>query len=208
MPEKQIVATLRVVPAQADDPQAVDPADRIDRVVDKGGREAPGPGGPPIGPDGPGGRPGGRPGGPRGGPQQQRREVGSKNGADVSKKELQPQELATYTPADAPVPEGEVVIERGSTAQEASKLNRSAADVVRFLLQQGEMVTATQSLSDDMVDLFAAELGAEVRLVDPGAEQEEEILKVLEIDLDTHWNCADHRLSQLWVTWTTAKPCC
>ena len=79
-----------------------------------------------------------------------------------------------------------MVIERGSTAQEvASKLNRSAADVVRFLLQQGEIVTATQSLSDDMVDLFAAELGAEVRLVDPGAEQEEEILKVLEIDLDT-----------------------
>tara|TARA_Y100001970_G_scaffold139521_1_gene171688 strand:- start:2633 stop:4303 length:1671 start_codon:yes stop_codon:yes gene_type:complete len=47
------------------------------------------------------------------------------------------------------------------------------------------MVTATQSLSDDMVELFAAELGAEVRIVDPGAEQEEEILKVLEIDLDT-----------------------
>ena len=40
MPEKQIVATPRVVPAQADDPQAVDHADRIDRVLDKGGREA------------------------------------------------------------------------------------------------------------------------------------------------------------------------
>tara|TARA_B100000700_G_scaffold313773_1_gene399315 strand:+ start:404 stop:697 length:294 start_codon:yes stop_codon:yes gene_type:complete len=45
VPEKQIVATPRVVPAQADDPQAVDPqavdrADLIDRVVDKGGREA------------------------------------------------------------------------------------------------------------------------------------------------------------------------
>ena len=35
-----------------------------------------------------------------------------------------------------------------------------------------------------MVELFAAELGAEVRLVDPGAEQEEEILKVLDIELD------------------------
>jgi translation initiation factor IF-2 len=97
---------------------------------------------------------------------------------------LQPQQLATYTPVDAPVPEGEVVIERGSTAQElAGNLNRSAADVVRFLLQQGEMVTATQSLSDDMVELFAAELGAQIRIVDPGAEQEEEILKVLDIDL-------------------------
>jgi len=40
VPEKQIVATRRAVPAQADDPQAVDHADRIDRVLDKGGREA------------------------------------------------------------------------------------------------------------------------------------------------------------------------
>ncbi len=144
---------------------------------------APGPGGPPIGPDGPGGRPGGRPGGPRGGPQQRRGRKQKRRRRQ--QEELQPQELATYTPADAPVPEGEVVLERGSTAQEiASKLNRSAADIVRFLLQQGEMVTATQSLSDDMVELFAAELGAEIRLVDPGAEQEEEILKALEIDLD------------------------
>jgi translation initiation factor IF-2 len=34
-------------------------------------------------------------------------------------------------------------------------------------MQQGEMVTATQSLSDDMIELFAAEIGAEIRLVDP-----------------------------------------
>ena len=82
--------------------------------------------------------------------------------------ELQPQELPSYTPDDAPVPEGEIIIERGSTAQEmAPKLNRGASDVVRFLLQQGEMVTATQSLTDDMIELFAVEIGAEVRLVDP-----------------------------------------
>jgi translation initiation factor IF-2 len=69
-----------------------------------------------------------------------------------------------------------VIIQRGSTAQEVGpRLNRSAADVVRFLLQQGEMVTATQSLSDDMIELFAAELAAEVRLVDPGEEKEAEL---------------------------------
>ena len=90
--------------------------------------------------------------------------------------ELEAQELTRYTPSDAPVPEGEVIVQRGSTAQEVGpKLNRSAADVVRFLLQQGEMVTATQSLSDDMIELFVAELGAEVRLVDPGEEKEAEL---------------------------------
>ncbi|HEX9530753.1 MAG TPA: translation initiation factor IF-2 [Acidimicrobiales bacterium] len=87
--------------------------------------------------------------------------------------ELEPTTLTTYTPSNAPVPEGETIIERGSTAQDVGpKLNRSAGDVVRFLLLQGEMVTATQSLSDDMIELFAAELGATVHLVDPGEEKE------------------------------------
>jgi translation initiation factor IF-2 len=81
------------------------------------------------------------------------------------------------------VPEGEVVVERASTPQELGpKLNRTAADVVRFLMQQGEMVTATQSLNDDMIELFAAEIGAEIRLVDPGEEQEVELQKLLDID--------------------------
>jgi translation initiation factor IF-2 len=75
------------------------------------------------------------------------------------------------------VPEGEVIVERGSTARDLGpKLNRSAGDIVRFLMLQGEMVMATQSLTDDMIELFAAEIGAEVRLVDPGEEQEAELL--------------------------------
>ena len=45
------------------------------------------------------------------------------------------------------------------------------------------MVTATQSLTDDMIELFAAEIGAEVRLVDPGEEQEIELQKKLEKNL-------------------------
>jgi translation initiation factor IF-2 len=92
-------------------------------------------------------------------------------------------DIPTYTPKEAPVPEGVQVVERASTPQElGSKLNRTAADVVRFLMQQGEMVTATQSLSDDMIELFAAEIGAEIRLVDPGEEQEVELQKLLRID--------------------------
>jgi translation initiation factor IF-2 len=91
--------------------------------------------------------------------------------------------MPTYTPQDAAVPEGTIVLERASTPQELGpKLNRTAADVVRFLMQQGEMVTATQSLSDDMIELFAAEIGAEIRLVDPGEEQEVELLKLLDVD--------------------------
>ena len=81
-----------------------------------------------------------------------------------------------YTASDAPVPEGTIVIERGVSAQEfAPKLNRTAADVVRFLLNNGEMVTATMSLADEQMELFALEVGAELLLVDPGQQQEIEL---------------------------------
>ena len=100
----------------------------------------------------------------------------SKRRSKKNFEELEPTQVTTYTPSNAPVPDTEVIMERGSTAQEfAPKLNRSAGDVVRFLLLQGELVTATQSLSDDMIELFAAEIGAKVRLVDPGQEQEAEL---------------------------------
>ena len=100
----------------------------------------------------------------------------SKRRSKKNFEELEPTQVTAYTPSNAPVPDHEVIVERGSTAQElAPKLNRSAGDVVKFLLLQGELVTATQSLSDDMIDLFAVEIGAQVRLVDPGQEQEAEL---------------------------------
>jgi len=90
-----------------------------------------------------------------------------------SMEELEPIQIAAYLPSSAPVPDHEVIVERGSTPQQLGpRLNRSAGDVVRFLLLQGEMVTATQALTDDMIALFAAEIGAQIRLVDPGEEQE------------------------------------
>jgi translation initiation factor IF-2 len=56
------------------------------------------------------------------------------------------------------------------------------------------MVTATQSLTDDMIELFAAELGADVRLVDPGEEREAELLaRYFEEDDDDDADEADLR---------------
>ena len=92
-------------------------------------------------------------------------------------------DIPSYTPEDAPVPTGEVVVERLCTPQDLGpKFGRTAADVVRFLLQNGEMVTATQSLPDEMIELFAADLGVEVRMVDPGQEKESELQALLAID--------------------------
>jgi len=122
----------------------------------------------------PGGGPGSGPGGPRNG---QRRAPRKKSRARRRREfdELQPQ-FTNYSNSNAPVPEGTIIIERGWSAQEfAPKLNRTAADVVRYLLEHGEMVTATMSLGDEQMELFAMEVGAEILLVDPGQQQETEL---------------------------------
>ena len=78
------------------------------------------------------------------------------------------------------MPEGEIVVERGSTIQElAPKLNRTTADLVRLLFDAGEMVTGTQSLADEMVELIAEALGADVLLVEAGQEAELELQALL-----------------------------
>ena len=69
---------------------------------------------------------------------------------------------------------------RGATIQElAPRLNRTPADLVRLLFEAGEMVTATASLADEMIELIAETLGAQVLLVEPGSEQEIELLALL-----------------------------
>ncbi len=89
-------------------------------------------------------------------------------------------DVPSYSSQDAPVPVGQVVIERAITPLDLGpKFNRTVADVVKFMMQQGEMVTATQSLSDELIEAFAGDLGADIKLVDPGEEHEEELRKML-----------------------------
>ncbi|MHB1210101.1 MAG: translation initiation factor IF-2 [Acidimicrobiales bacterium] len=126
--------------------------------------------GAPAGPGRPG--PGAR---GTGGPRGSQRKTTRRRRRNVE--ELEPTQMTTWQPSSAPVPDGEIIIERGSTAKDVGpKLNRSAADIIRFLFLQGEIVTAVQGLSDDMIELYAAEVGAAVRLVDPGEQQEAALL--------------------------------
>ena len=84
--------------------------------------------------------------------------------------------MQSYSATGAPVPEGTVVVERGVSAQEfAPRLNRTAADVVLFLMKNGEMVTATMTLTDEQMELFALEIGADLLLVEPGQQEELEL---------------------------------
>ena len=74
---------------------------------------------------------------------------------------------------------------RGITIQDcAPKLNRRPADLVRLLFDAGEMVTATASLADEMIELIAESLGAQVLVVEPGSEEELELIALLTADYD------------------------
>src|SRR5207302_1110715 len=145
-----------------------------------GGGFAPRGGPPRPGGGGPGGG-GGFAGRGRPGPQQRPRRKKKRGRGE----ELTPFASPSYTPADAPVPEGEIVVPRLTTIQDlAPKLNRTPADIVRMLMMAGEMVTATQSLPDEMIELIAEELGATVILVEPGMEAELELQKLFDDDDD------------------------
>jgi translation initiation factor IF-2 len=90
---------------------------------------------------------------------------------------------SVITPPAAPVPEAPVAeesapltpgvkIHRGATSQElGDKLGASAADIVKTLFTAGEMVSITQSLSDEAIELVATELGQHLEIV--GVEEEE-----------------------------------
>ena len=139
-------------------------------------------GGGPGGPGGPGGGRGGPPG-RRSGPQGQRPRRKKRRRRDFE--DLGPAAPTALTPLDAPVPDGEILVSRGITIQElAPKLNRNTADLVRLLFDAGEMVTGTQTLADEMVELIGETLGAEVLLVEPGQEQELELQALLGDDDD------------------------
>ncbi len=147
-----------------------------------GGAPGGAPGGPGGAPGGPGGAPGGgrpgsgpgRPGGPRPSGGRRAPRTGGRRrrrGED----DLQISTIA-YSEDSAPVPEGTVVIERGVSSQEfGPRLNRTAADVVRFLFKNGEIITATMTLNDEQMELFAIEIGAEILLVEPGQQEEMEL---------------------------------
>jgi len=64
---------------------------------------------------------------------------------------------------------------RGATPQElADRLGSSAADIVKTLFNAGEMVSITQSLSDEAIELVANEIGQHVEVISPLEDHEDE----------------------------------
>jgi len=122
-----------------------------------------GPGGPAGGPDSPSG-----PGGPAG-----RRKKGKKGRRkkeptlqDQFEEQVQPRHRRGE-PVQASV-DGPVDVLPGITVGEFAKLiNVNPTDIVRVLFGMGEMITVTQSMSQDLIELVAAEMNADVNFVTP-----------------------------------------
>jgi translation initiation factor IF-2 len=97
--------------------------------------------------------------------------------AEPARPEPEPEPAAE---PEAPPQEAELALEpvkvaRGSSAKEvAEKFGVEPTEVIRKMLELGEMVTITQSLSDEAIQLLAGEYGREVEIVAPEEEVEEE----------------------------------
>jgi len=76
--------------------------------------------------------------------------------------------------APAPPPTGPVSVESGISVQNLSQaLGVPMANIIKVLMGLGQMRTATQSLSDEEVELIATEVGREVTIKHAADEEEE-----------------------------------
>ncbi|MEU5182982.1 translation initiation factor IF-2 [Streptomyces longwoodensis] len=144
------------------------------------------------GPGGGGGRPGfgGRPGGPggRGGTQGAfGRPGGPARRGRKSKRQRRQEYEAMQAPSVGgvmlPRGNGEAIrLSRGASLTDfAEKINANPASLVAVMMNLGEMVTATQSVSDETLQLLADEMNYTVQIVSP-EEEDRELLESFDIE--------------------------
>jgi len=165
------------------------------------GRGGPGgPGGPPGGggggfrPGGPGGPPGGGGGGFRGGGRGRGGAAGafgkpggpSRKGRKSKRQKRQEYMENMQAPSVGgvrlPKGSGETIrLPRGASLTDfAEKINANPASLVQVLFHLGEMVTATQSVSEDVLELLGTEMNYNVQVVSP-EEEDRELLESFDI---------------------------
>ncbi|WP_435204890.1 translation initiation factor IF-2 [Micromonospora sp. bgisy143] len=162
-----------------------------------GGGGAPGGGFRPGGPAGGGGRPGAGGRGRGGGAAGAFGRPGGRPTRGRKSKKQRRQEFdnlsAPTMSSGAPRGQGQVVrLSRGASLSDfADKINANPGSLVQEMFNLGEMVTATQSCSDDTLQLLGEHLGFEVQIVSP-EDEDRELLAQFNIDLDAE--VAEERL--------------
>ena len=114
-----------------------------------------------------------------------------------------------------PMGQGEVVrLARGSSLTDFSeKIGVPSGVLVTVMFKLGEMVTATQSLSDDTLMLLGTELNFDVQIISP-EDEDRELLESYDLEFgedegdDSPTWSRVRRSSPSWVTSTTERPAC
>ncbi|WP_431921287.1 translation initiation factor IF-2 [Micromonospora wenchangensis] len=154
-----------------------------------GGGGAPGGGFRPGAPAGGGGRPGGGGRGRGGGAAGAFGRPGGRPTRGRKSKKQRRQEFdnlsAPTMSSGAPRGQGQVVrLSRGASLSDfADKINANPGSLVQEMFNLGEMVTATQSCSDETLLLLGEHLGFDVQIVSP-EDEDRELLAQFNIDLD------------------------
>src|SRR5690348_6881709 len=138
---------------------------------------------------GPGGRPGGggrgRGGGTAGafGRGGGRGPVRGRKSKKQRRQEFDNMSAPTIGGVQVPRGNGDVVrLPRGaSLADFADRINANPASLVQVLFHLGEMVTATQSVSDETLQLLGAELGYTIQVVSP-EDEDRELLESFDLE--------------------------
>src|SRR5271169_3622869 len=124
--------------------------------------------------------PGGRPIRPRGGggPGNRKRRVvieggGGRPGTGQRQRPGdRPADRTPRQPRDVVAPTGPATVESGVTLRDFSQaLGVAMPQIIKLLMNLGTMKTATQSLTDDEVELIASELGREVTIKHAGDDE-------------------------------------
>ncbi|MFL5893878.1 MAG: translation initiation factor IF-2 [Thermoleophilaceae bacterium] len=90
------------------------------------------------------------------------------------RRRLTPLEEPAPTPTDVVVEEQVFTIASGATVKEvAESLGLPSAEVIKKLMQLGEMATLTQTLTDEAIGVLAEELGKKVEIVSASEELEQ-----------------------------------
>src|SRR4051794_39604300 len=85
-----------------------------------------------------------------------------------------PVERGPRQPREVVQPTGPVTVESGVTLRDFSQaLGVAMSQIIKLMMGLGTMKTATQSLTDDEVELIAAELGREVTIKHAGDDDAE-----------------------------------
>src|SRR3954454_8355019 len=117
-----------------------------------------------------------RPRGGGGAGGRRRRVVIDQGGARPSREQRQgrPDSQRREARAPAPPPTGPVSVESGVSVRDLSQaLGVSMPEIIKILMGLGQMRTATQSLSDEEVELIAGELKREVTIKHAADDDEE-----------------------------------